>query len=135
MNLAASHIVASNTYYEALAPEYQAAFPEAASVEAKNMGTVRAWRADLSDPALGQKMSLRRRMRFASAADRSGGRFRALRVCSRCDVVFYAQEEFFVSYPGEVGDGSSDQGTNNESKAGVAKGHPGKPGRSEFAKH
>src|SRR2546421_3508094 len=45
-----SQIVASNTYYQALAPEYQLAFREATPVEAKNMGTIRAWRADFSDP-------------------------------------------------------------------------------------
>jgi len=47
-----SQIVASNTYYQALAPEYQAAFREAAPVEARNVGTIRAWQADLSDPAI-----------------------------------------------------------------------------------
>ena len=47
-----SQIVASNTYYQALAPEYQAAFREAVPVEARNVGTIRAWQADLSDPAI-----------------------------------------------------------------------------------
>ena len=47
-----SQIVASNTYYQALAPRYQAVFREAAPVEAKNIGTIQAWRADLSDPAI-----------------------------------------------------------------------------------
>jgi class 3 adenylate cyclase len=47
-----SQIVASNTYYQALAPGYQAAFREAAPVEAKNIGTIQAWRADLTDPAI-----------------------------------------------------------------------------------
>lgn len=46
-----SQIVASNTYYQALAPECQAAFREVEPVEAKNIGTIRAWQADLSDPA------------------------------------------------------------------------------------
>ncbi len=44
-------IVASNAYYQALAPDYQAAFREAAPVEAKNIGTVLAWQADLNHPA------------------------------------------------------------------------------------
>jgi len=43
-------IVASNAYYQSLAPEYQTAFRESAPVEAKNIGTVLAWRADLNDP-------------------------------------------------------------------------------------
>jgi len=43
-------IVASNAYYQALVPDYQAAFRESAPVEAKNIGTVLAWRADLNNP-------------------------------------------------------------------------------------
>jgi len=44
-------IVASNAYRQALTPAYRDAFREAAPVEAKNIGTVLAWQADLSDPA------------------------------------------------------------------------------------
>jgi class 3 adenylate cyclase len=50
-------IVASNAYYQALSPAYQAAFREAPPVEAKNMGTVLAWRADLVHPAVRQEWS------------------------------------------------------------------------------
>ena len=49
---APSEVVASNTYYQALAPKYQALFRPAAPVEAKNIGTIQAWRADLNDPAI-----------------------------------------------------------------------------------
>jgi class 3 adenylate cyclase len=37
-------IVASNTYYQALAPTYQNRFRECEPVEAKNMGTFQAWK-------------------------------------------------------------------------------------------
>jgi len=43
-----AQVVASNGYYQALAPEYQAAFRESAPVDAKNIGTVLAWKADLN---------------------------------------------------------------------------------------
>ena len=42
-----SQIVASNTYYQALAPSYQEAFHAYRPVEAKNIGTIQAWKADL----------------------------------------------------------------------------------------
>jgi adenylate cyclase len=42
-----SQIVASNTYYQALGPTRQAAFRAYQPVEAKNMGTIQAWKADL----------------------------------------------------------------------------------------
>ena len=44
-------IMASNAYYQSLDPSYQQAFREAAPVEAKNIGTVLAWQADLNAPA------------------------------------------------------------------------------------
>jgi len=44
-----SQVVASNAYYQALAPEYQVAFRETAPVEAKNVGTIQAWKADFSN--------------------------------------------------------------------------------------
>jgi adenylate cyclase len=37
-------IVASNTYYQALSPSYQASFQECEPIEAKNMGTIQAWK-------------------------------------------------------------------------------------------
>jgi adenylate cyclase len=42
-------IVASNAYYQALTTSYQSAFRESAPVDAKNIGTVLAWKADLND--------------------------------------------------------------------------------------
>ena len=39
-----SEIVASNTYYQALSPSYQASFQECEPIEAKNMGTIQAWK-------------------------------------------------------------------------------------------
>lgn len=41
-----SEIVASNTYYQALGRSHQAGFRECAPIEAKNMGTIQAWKVE-----------------------------------------------------------------------------------------
>jgi class 3 adenylate cyclase len=45
-------IMASNAYRQALSPAYRDAFHEAAPVDAKNIGTVLAWQADMNAPAI-----------------------------------------------------------------------------------